>query len=395
MKICAVICEYDPFHNGHAYQLARIRKLTGCDRIVCLMSGNFTQRGNAAVFDKYTRARHAILGGADAVLELPAAFAVAPAELFARGAVHILASVPSIQTLAFGCESGNGTAESFMNTARAASRESKEFKSTLKERMQDGTSYAKARTETILALNTDIDEALLTAPNNMLGVEYCRAILAENADMVPLPIVRVGGGYADTSIYKDFSSATALRSVLGLKTMRARHALKNNLPEYVLPDALKYAPLNHETAVLCALVDATAEGLGGVPDCSEGIENRILVMMRTNPTYEGLLEKTVSKRYTRSRVKRILLQNFLGIQTKSVRAFTESPLYLRTLAVRKGDKDLLAALSESKFPLIVRKADSPLLKKTALDCFALDARANALYSMLSGQQLGDYETIFV
>ena len=118
MKYCAVICEYNPFHNGHKYQLGQIREQSGCDGILCVMSGNFTQRGDAAVFDKYERAKHAVEGGADVVLELPAAFAVSSAEYFAKGAAHILSSLPCVTRLAFGCESG--TKEDFLRTAEQA-----------------------------------------------------------------------------------------------------------------------------------------------------------------------------------------------------------------------------------------------------------------------------------
>lgn len=394
MKICAVICEYNPFHNGHKYQLGEIKRLSGCDKILCIMSGNFTQRGEPAVFGKYTRARHAVENGADAVIELPAAFAVSPAELFARGAVHILASIPSVTTLAFGCESG--TKDAFLNTARATLREDKEFKAALKANMKDGTSYVRARTQALLALNCDIDEAMLSSPNNVLGVEYCRSILAEKATIEPLPIPRIGGGYADTALFKNFSSASALRTVLGAKTMRERRVLKNNLPPDVYADALSYSATSYETAALCSLLLATDEAVAATPDCSEGLENRIRTMARMNPTFEGMLEKVVSKRYTRSRIKRILVQSFLGITLKQVKDYLSSPLYCRTLAVKKeGAEEMLSALSEGRFPLIARKSDFALLKKDALSCFTLDMRANALYNILSGTHTGDFETLFV
>ena len=175
MKICAIICEYNPFHNGHLYQLQQIREKSGCDKILCLMSGNFTQRGEAAVFHKSVRARHAVENGADAVIELPAVFSVSSAELFAGGAIHLLASLPAVTTLAFGCESGDR--EAFLTAAKASLSEDKEFKAALKENMKDGTSYAKAHTQTVLAFNTDVDESLLTSPINILGVEYCKSIL--------------------------------------------------------------------------------------------------------------------------------------------------------------------------------------------------------------------------
>ncbi|MBR7185877.1 MAG: nucleotidyltransferase family protein [Clostridia bacterium] len=394
MKICAVICEYNPFHNGHRYQLEEIRRLSGCDKILCIMSGNFTQRGDAAVFGKYTRARHAVMSGADAVIELPAAFATAPAELFARGAVHILASIPAVKVLAFGSESGN--AEDFLRAARAMLHEDKAFRAALKAQMKEGTSYKVARMQTLLALNSDVDETLLTSPNNLLGTEYCRAILAENADMVPLPIVRRGAGYADTSILKDFSSATALRSVLGKNGFRARRALKRNLPAHVYADARNYRALDYEVAALCALLSNSEEEIALTPDCSEGLENRIRTMARTNPTFYGMLEKVVSKRYTRSRIKRIVMQNFLGIRLKEVKSFLSAPLYCHMLAVKKeGAEELLSALAQGTFPLIARKSDFSLLKRDALACFLMDSRANDLYNALSGTHTGDFDTQFV
>lgn len=394
MKFCAVICEYNPFHNGHRYQLAEARARSGCDKMLCIMSGNFTQRGEPAVFDKYTRARHAVENGADAVLELPAAFAVAPAELFARGAVHILASIPSVTALAFGCESG--AKEDFMKTARATLAESKQFRAALKENMKDGTSYIRARNAALLASGADVDEALLTSPNNILGTEYCRAILAENAAIEPLPIPRVGGGYADTALFKDFSSATALRAAMRDGSRKAKKALKGNLPGEVYRAALAYSPIGWEKAVLCALLAADPARTAKCPDCAEGLENRIRSMTRTNPDFQAMLEKVVSKRYTAARVRRVLMQNFLGLERENVLEWARTPLYVRTLAVKKeGAEETLAALGAGSFPLVARKSDYALLKKEALACFDTDVRANEMYNVLSGRHTGEFETLFV
>ncbi len=394
MKFCAVICEYDPFHNGHAYQLREMKKLSGADAALCLMSGNFTQRGEAAIADKYTRARHAVENGADAVLELPAAFATAPAELFARGAVHILASLPCVTTLAFGCESGDK--ESFLAAARASLAEDKAFKAALKENMKDGESYLRARIKTVLALNGDVDESLFSSPNNLLGTEYCRALLAEKCAAEPLPIPRVGAGYADVALGKNFSSATALRAVLRSDPDRkAKRALRRNLPPSVFAD-LDVRPIPYGQAALCALLRADEETIAATPDCSEGLENKLKSLARSNPDYDGLVRKVVSKRYTLSRVKRILMQNFLEITLKEVRAFAEAPLYVRTLAVRKERaEDILASLAQGKFPLVVRKSDALALKKEAAACFGMDMRANDLYCALTGVHRGEYETVFV
>ena len=394
MKYCAVICEYNPFHNGHRYQLGEMRRLSGCDGVLCLMSGNFTQRGDAAVFHKYERARHAIEGGADVVLELPVPFAVSAAEYFARGAVHILASLPCVQTLAFGCESG--TKEDFLRTARASLEESKQFRAALKENMKDGTSYVRARNLALIASGADVDEALLSSPNNILGTEYCRALLAENSRIQPLPIPRIGGGYADTALFADFSSAAALRGALTAGGRKAEKALKRNLPPNVFAAAKDYAPLPYETAALAALVSADEARVARCPDCAEGLENRLKTMALSTPVYGEMLQKVVSKRYTLARLKRILAQNFLSIARDLVHGALTAPLYYKVLAVRKeAAETILADLGGGSFPSIVRKSDCAALKREAADCFAADARANALYNVLAGRHTNEYETVFV
>ncbi len=392
MKFCAVICEYNPFHNGHKYQFEQIRKLSGCDKILCLMSGNFTQRGEIAVLHKNIRARHAVECGADVVLELPAAFAVAPAEIFASGAVHILSAIPEVSALAFGCESG--TEEEFLNAAKATLSEDKQFKAALKENMKDGTSYVKARTQTVLSLNTDIDEALLTAPNNILGVEYCRAILSSGAKIKPLPIPRVGGGYADVALFKNFSSATALREALKSPDKKTLKLLKSNLPANVLRDLANYREPPYRQAALAALLLRGPEEVMKCPDCSEGLENRLRSMVKSNPSYDAALGKVVSKRYTLSRLKRILLQNFLGLDRKAVRDFLEAPLYCKVLAVTRKP-EVLAALNRGNYPVIMRKSDAGSLKKDALACFETDVRANDLYDILTGTHTNEYESVIV
>lgn len=394
MKICAVICEYNPFHNGHKYQLEQIRKQSGCDKILCLMSGNFTQRGDMAVLNKYDRARHAAENGADVVLELPAAFAVSPAELFAAGAVHILSSLPSVETLAFGCESGGK--DDFLRAAKATLSEDKQFKAALKENMKDGTSYVKARTKTVLALNTDIDEALLTAPNNILGTEYTRAILAQNSRIEILPLPRVGGGYADAVPLKNFSSATALRACMAEGSKKSAKILKGNVPACVFRDIAKYREYPYKEAAVCALLSAKTDDVVKCPDCSEGLENRLRAMAKSNPHYDEILAKVVSKRYTLSRLKRILLQNFLGVTRQDARAYLTAPLYCKVLAVKKsGAEEIFGELSKGSFPLLARKSAYGALKKEAETCFATDVRATDLFNALTGGRTSEYDTLFV
>ena len=379
MRIAAVVCEYNPFHNGHKYQLERIREESGCDKILCLMSGCFTQRGDMALFDKYTRARHAVENGADLVLELPTAFAVGSAEQFARGAVHILASIPAVKVLCFGCESG--TKEEFLAAARATLSEDKQFKALLKDNMKDGTSYVKARTETVLALHKEMDEKLFTLPNNILGIEYCRALLQEGKGIEPLPLARVGGG-------------TAIRGAVARGEKKEKKLIKANVPQDVFRELEEAVPAPYPEAAMCALLSSAPEEVCRCPDCSEGLENRLRTMAKSNSGYEEVLEKCISKRYTRSRLKRIFLQNFLGLDRKDVRLYLENPLYYKVLAVKKKDAEsLLAALSGGAFRPLTRKSDVQGLKREALACFALDAHALELYNVLSHGNRNEFEMI--
>ncbi len=391
MKFCAVICEFNPFHNGHAYLFEEIRR-AGYDHILCLMSGNFTQRGEAAVFHKYIRARHAVENGADAVLELPAAFAVSPAELFASGAVHILSALDHVEALAFGCESG--TREDFIHAAETLSSEDRRFRALLKEKMKDGTSYIRARNAALLESGAEIGANFLDTPNNILGTEYCRALIREESSILPLPILRRGSAHTDKKIGEHISSSTAIRGLLG-EVGRHKRALKGNLPEDVFTDAAFYRDIPYQQAVLLALLRAEREEIAGTPDCAEGLENRLVSMAKSNPDYDLLLGKVVSKRYTLSRLKRILMQNFLGIGLKEVRSFLGSPLYANVLAVRADlAEEVLSSLTGS-IPVIARKSDYSLLKKDALGCFTLDVRANDLYNALSGTYTNEFLTQFV
>ena len=210
MKILAIICELNPFHNGHKYLIEKAKEMTGCGAVLCIMSGNFTQRGDMCIADKYARAKHAIFGGADLVIQLPSPFAVAPAEIFAKGAIKILSAIPEVTTLAFGCESGNK--QDFINSAKLLIGENEKFKSVLNEKLATGESYVKSYSCAFEACAGKKD--LLSKPNNILALEYTKAILRTNANMNILPIKRIGADYNDGELKENFSSASAIRKNL-------------------------------------------------------------------------------------------------------------------------------------------------------------------------------------
>ncbi|MGN1235341.1 MAG: nucleotidyltransferase family protein, partial [Christensenellaceae bacterium] len=255
MKICAVISEYNPFHNGHRYLLDQIRSTGEFDAVLCLMSGNFCQRGEAAVLDKYTRATHALLGGADAVIELPVVFATGSAEIFARGAIRLLSAIPSVKAIAFGCE--KGTKQLLWETARATLVETETFRSHLQAYLAEGIGYAAARERAWRAVG--VDTTLFASPNDILGLEYTKAILREGSPIDVLPVRRIGDGYNDATPSGTFASASAIRA-----HRRDEALLDRYVPPFVKDDLLSARTGFFPFACRLALEETSREQLRSI-----------------------------------------------------------------------------------------------------------------------------------
>ncbi len=369
MKICAIICEYNPFHNGHLYQLNAARELSGADAVLCLMSGNFVQRGEAAVLDKHTRARHALQAGADIVVELPTVFATSNAELFAKGALRLLSAIPAVKTLCFGAENANKTA--FTLAAKYLNDEPSEVSQAIKASISEGASYAKARAQAWAGF---IPFDLLASPNNILGLEYTKAILSSGAAIEILPIQRMGSGYKDDALSDSFSSATAIRAAI-----KERRSLENSLPEFVLKDLPNALENRLEALEKYALLSRSELEIAEICDCTEGLENALKRVASTN---EPLIQTLTSARYTASRIRRIALQNLLGIRESFIRECLRKPLYLRVLAAKKERIDVLSALGEASSPCLIRAHDEDKLTNVARKCFETDRFAESVYRLL-------------
>ena len=369
MKICAIICEYNPFHNGHLYQLQAAKRLSGADALLCIMSGNFVQRGEAAIADKFTRAKHAVLAGADAVIELPTVFATSNAELFAKGAIKLLSSIPAITTLCFGAESANTAA--FFTAAQLLNNEPKELSAKIKELTATGISYAKARAE---AWKGKLPEDLLTCPNNILGVEYTRAILALHATIDILPIPRIGSDYNEETLTDNYSSASAIRTAIVNKA-----DYKSNVPTFVANDLPQELENSLETLEKYAILASSPQKVARVCDCTEGLENALI---KASASPLSLVERLTSTRYTSSRIRRIALQNLLNIEEQLIRECLDNPLYLRVLAIKSTKRELLSVLSEASFPIIARPRDANALSGVAKKCFEVDVFAEKVYGLL-------------
>ena len=214
MKIAGIIAEYNPFHTGHAYHIQKTRELTGADYIVVVLSGDFVQRGAPALYSKHLRTRMALLGGADLVFELPSTHSCESAEFFAQNAVRLLDALGCVDVLSFGSESGS--IEPFLKLGSFLSAETPEYRNLLKEYLKRGESFPKARSLTLQELlsNTDADTGIfLQTPNNILGVEYCKALCRQNSPIQPLTVKREGNGYHDNSLNGEFPSASAIRAL--------------------------------------------------------------------------------------------------------------------------------------------------------------------------------------
>ena len=355
-----LIAEYNPFHNGHAYQLAKIRELCPDATIVVCMSGSFTQRGLAAVADKWTRAEWAVRGGANLVLELPYAFACRSAEHFATGGVQCLAGLGCVDALAFGAE-----AEHIEPLEKAsACMDDDTLQAAVHERIQNGASYAVAMSGEVTK-RTGVAPEVLRAPNNILGMEYLRAMRKFAPEMKAVLVQRVGADYHDTDIHGSFASASAIRAALESPAPSQREpeiALQHVMPEdcfatlmAALPDRLPRQDLLLRP-LLSRLLLLDAASISSICGMGEGLEHRLLSMAQEARSWEGLIGAMATRRYPRSRIARLLVHVLKGFTAEAAAAFDATgPRYLRVLAMNaRGAKLLHQAKKAARLPIITK-----------------------------------------
>ncbi len=327
MKIIGIICEYNPFHLGHARQLSIVRDAFPECGIVCLMSGNFVQRGMPAIIDKSIRASAAVRCGADLVLELPAQYALSSAENFAQGGVRILSSF--CDALCFGTESGD--AGTLMSTACALL--SDDFSRALRPRLDAGLSFPAARQKALADLG--LSDQLLISPNDILGVEYCKAIVRTGSALTPFPIRRPGSYHASIADAEN-PSATAVRTLM---------AGSGNWHPFVPEPAAElfaHAPIHTlqagERAILAKLRSMTESDFEQLPFGSEGLWRKLMHEARRQPDLEAIASAVKSRRYTRTRIDRMILCAFLGL----TQADLDTPAaYTRVLAFNDSGRSIL------------------------------------------------------
>ncbi len=396
MKICAIICEYNPLHYGHLYHIEKAKELSGCDTVMCIQAGNFTQRGEPAVANKYVRSRMALEAGADIVVQIPTAYSCSSAEVFALAGVKIAESFPEVTHIAFGCETENY--ELLKEIAKFFSDEPKEYKEKLKKFLAEGNSLPVSRQKAIEELIkedkvefSEITETIniLSKPNNILAIEYLKALYRTKSTIEPVFTTRSNSDYNSVDLNGKDSSATAIRTRL-LSKGKVRSIKKlvppftydllyDEIKEFGLPDMNLYGDL-----CSFALKTSTAEDIKNIYDVSEGIENRFVEMSQKYKDFEDILLAVKSKRYTFTRLKRIVLRLLLKIDKDIVSEIykLDKLPFIKVLGFNANKHDLLSTVSANT-NLIIRNSNvvknpSDVYKKLA----QIEDRANAVYNLL-------------
>lgn len=408
MRLLGITTEYNPFHNGHAYHIREAKARTGCDSVIALMSGDFVQRGLPASISKYIRARAALLNGADLVLELPVYSATASAERFADGAVRAFRDL-GVDAISYGIESdtsASNAAQAIRNAAHFFLEESDAYQALLKEGLSKGQSYAAARWNAFLTLSKDA-EAISSTPNNILAIEYEKAMLRHSVRFESVMVTRRGNAYHDSTA-GIYASATGIRQVFadyrGAKGETSEAVLKSlseSVPANVLPlyeSLLPYTVTADDlsTALFQSLYGKNADELAGYFDVSRELAARIASAAGAPYTWSTLAEQVKDRSHTRSHVDRALCHILLGITEGDEAKYRSAPSlpYLRVLGMKRSAAPLLSVLCErSAAPLLVRLAkDLSTLTPKSRALYDAELRATALYqSLLFSKGLTDTE----
>lgn len=375
MKTAGIICEYNPFHRGHAWQIAEARRLLGAETaVVCAMSGSFVQRGDFAAVRAYARAEAAVRGGADLVLELPLPWAISSAEGFARGGVMTLAATGLVDTLVFGSECGD--AASLRHAAEALLRE--DFPAVLRGELAKGLSFAAARESAARALIGD-DADVLACPNDILGVEYCKALIESGSSIAPLALPRRAVGH-DEGAAEGYASASYIRALLVRGEDASAYMTEESAVIYEREKKAGRAPVmmkNVERAILARLRAMGEEDFALYDSGNEGLYRRFAEAAHTAPSIDALLGAVKTKRYAYARLRRMLLAAYLGVTAADM---PRRMPYLRVLSFNERGRAVLKRMKRTAHAsVLIKSADVRALGEQAQRLFSLTARAEDQY----------------
>ena len=390
MKICGIVSEYNPFHKGHEFHIKESKKITGCDAIVCVMSGNFVQRGEPAILNKFERAKIAV-NHLDAVIELPCAFSLSSAEDFAYYAVKILNDIKA-EYISFGSECGD--IDILQKIADLLTSEPLEFKNIIKAYLKHGFSLAKAKTEALKKyFNDDKISDVILSPNNLLGIEYLKAIKKLKSKIIPITVKRTGS-YNEDVIDCSSPSSKAIRYLIEKdKVIDSKNCMDKKSFELLNESIKTYGMVNQKTlsdTILYKLRTIDKKSLKKVNSVCEGLENRIKEFCNTAVDLSELIEKIETKRYPNSRLKRILMNAILDIDKKLVKSSKKTQPYIKILAI--NNKDILTYLSSINVLTIARFSDYAKIKsRTLKKLIEIDIKSTSVHNILfKNKAFNDY-----
>lgn len=390
MRVSGIIVEYNPLHNGHLFHINKTKELTNSDLIIAVMSGNFNQRGIPSIIDKWEKTKMALNNGVDVVLELPAVYSLSSAEFFSYGSVSLLNSLGIVDSICFGSEVGD--IEFLKDVSNLLVDEPSLFKSLLKENLDNGFTFPKARSAALIHYLKNkkhySEEELishLNSSNNILGIEYVKSLKRLNSNILPYTIKREGGAYNSTSLNNIFSSATSIRKVL--KSNASMEGLISHVPPNVYSDMVELKNKNYNFPfdfmmypyIKYKAMTSRKNHFELIPDASEGLHNRILKSLEEAKDYEQCIDMIKSKRYTYTRISRILCQYFLGFyEYNTLEMRRESCPYARILGfTRNGASALKSMKNNSAIPLYSK------LPKDINQTLKLDLQCTRSYSILN------------
>lgn len=394
MKVLGLITEYNPFHNGHLYHLEKSKEVSGCDTVVCIMSGNFIQRGLPALVNKWARTEMALANHVDLVIELPVYYAVSSAEFFAFGAIKLLDSLGVVDSVCFGSECGE--VEILNMVAKVLVEEPEDYRYLLGNHLRQGISFPTARSlalQNYFNRSNKNDSALIklvvNQPNNILGIEYIKALYKLKSKIQPATIKRYTADYNSIKLFGNIASATAIRKILKSDNLDIINGVVPP-PSYEILDREfreGRGPVfadSFESILLSTIRKMNVSHLKNITDISEGIENRIKKAAQNSGSFHDLLVKIKTKRYTLTRLQRILIHILLGLSKDFFNSFHSigGPPYIRVLGFSSKGKELLSKIKSSSLPLVTTPSDflrtcSPFQK----EMLEADILASDIYSL--------------
>lgn len=389
-RVLGIIAEYNPFHNGHLYHIAKSKEETGSQYVIAIISGNFVQRGNTSIVNKWIKARMALLNGVDLVIELPTIYSISSAENFAEGAIKILNSLGVVDTLSFGMEAKD--VSTLNNIANVLYTEPKEYITMLSHELKKGNSFPKARENALMMYLNDIKRYanVMAGSNNILGIEYLKAMKKTKSIITPVGIKREKVLYNDKYIVDEFASATAIRKMLMTKELNDISKVMPRSSYLQLGEELK---LGHyvidisrfEKEIIYTLRKMSVEEIANIPDVSEGLENSIKNAADSCNTLTELINIVKTKRFTQTRIQRILLYSLLGITKKHMEISKKVTPYVRVLGFNNKGKELISEMMRlnPKLNVVtsVKKYIDTVANKNLKEMLETDILATNVYTL--------------